>query len=90
MKEGITTNDEAIADLLGLLIGGMDTTASVLTQIFWRLKKHPEICQKLKEEISQNFPDMSSNPEDLVKLLTTEKLDDLDYLLCFIKECLRI
>ena len=88
-KEGVTDHKGAIEDLLGLLLAGTDTTAWSLTQILMRLKRHPEVYRKLKEEIHENMPDIGSNPEDFAQMLKMEHVDECEYLLLFIKECLR-
>ena len=73
-----------------MLVAGMDTTAKTLTQVFMRLKKHPETFTKLKAELDSNFPEKGSNPENLASIIKREKIDELEYLSNFIKECIRI
>ncbi|KXS09953.1 cytochrome P450 [Gonapodya prolifera JEL478] len=56
-----TTNDDGteltfkqLRDVvLNFIIAGRDTTAQTLSWVFWRLAKHPNVEEKLREEIQQ-------------------------------------
>ena len=67
----------------------MESTANALTHMIWRLKKHPEILKKLKDEVSFELPDVGNTYEDFENLVTMENLDELKYLNYFVKEILR-
>ena len=88
-KEGLISHEDCIQDFVGILGAGTDTTSKCLTQIFWRLKKHPDIFQKLEQEIDEKFPMITQDSKNLAGLLTIENIDELSYLPFFIKECLR-
>ena len=52
-----TGDRERIRDeLLGLLLAGRDTTASLLSSLFFCLAKRPEIWAKVKEEVASELP----------------------------------
>ena len=89
-KDGIANEVEALQDLLGLMVGGMDSTANALTIMLLRMKRNPESLKKLKDEIEEHLPTLGSDPKKFGELVTPEKIDELEYLNLFIKECLRI
>ena len=74
---------------MGLLLAGMDTTSQCLTHILLRLKRNPELLANLQKEIDEKLPDLTNSAQSFTSLLTTEKLDDLDQVQYFLKECLR-
>jgi cytochrome P450 len=48
-----TDNREELRDqILNVLLAGRDTTASLLSNMFFELARHPEIYAKLREEVS--------------------------------------
>lgn len=51
IKDGNMDHQKAMGDLMCLLMAGLDTSAKIMTQILYRLKKHPDIFKKLKDEI---------------------------------------
>jgi cytochrome P450 len=40
------------AQVLAIIMGGRDTTASSLTALFWNLARRPDVVAKLREELS--------------------------------------
>jgi cytochrome P450 len=47
-----TDDREVLRDqILSVLLAGRDTTASLLSNMFWELAHHPEIYEKLREEV---------------------------------------
>lgn len=68
---------------LNILLAGRDTTASLLLFIFYELAKHPEVTEKLREEIADHFGDDNSN-------ITFELLKKCLYLQSVINETLRL
>jgi len=47
-----TDDREVLRDqILSVLLAGRDTTASLLSNMFWELAHHPEIYDKLREEV---------------------------------------
>lgn len=68
------------SELLNILLAGRDTTASLLTNVWYMLSKRPDIWQKLQQEVS------TLNGE----LPTFEQLKDLKYLKALLNESLRL
>jgi len=69
-------------ELLNVLLAGRDTTASLLSNMWFQIAKDPTIFQKLREEVLSTFP----NGE----LPTYEKLRNMKYLKYCMNESLRI
>ncbi|CAF3403743.1 unnamed protein product [Rotaria sp. Silwood1] len=63
---------------------GHDTTAAAMNFTCFMIALHPEVQQKLHEEIDKVFGDDYDRP------CTMEDLNELDYLECVIKETLRL
>ncbi|KAF5003170.1 hypothetical protein FDECE_10238 [Fusarium decemcellulare] len=81
-------SDEALKDqLLTFLAAGHETTASALTWACYLLTKHPEIQQKLRDEINEVLPqDVENDPTiDLAGIL-----EPLPYLNGIMHETLRL
>jgi cytochrome P450 len=68
------------SELLNILLAGRDTTASLLTNLWWLLSKNPTAWAKLQTEISTL---QGSHP-------TFETLKDLKYLRALLNETLRL
>ena len=88
-KPGVTDHEGAVQDILGVMFLSMDSVSTIVTQIIYRLKKHPEITKKLQDELAYHIPDLGNDPKTFAKSLNVETLDQLEYLHYFIKECLR-
>lgn len=74
-----TDDREELRDqILSVLLAGRDTTASLLSNMFWELARHPEIYAKLRDEVSalgEREP-------------TYEELKEMKYLKYCLNECL--
>mmetsp|Transcript_16556 Transcript_16556/g.19834 ORF Transcript_16556/g.19834 Transcript_16556/m.19834 type:complete len:515 (-) Transcript_16556:611-2155(-) len=71
--------------IMSFFIAGRDTTACTLSFTFMILSKHPEIQNKLFQEISsQNLKADNSN------FITLDEVKEMKYLDGVIKECLRL
>lgn len=72
------TNDPKIIrdNLLNILLAGRDTTASLLSSVFYFLARNARVWSKLRREVTQEFGD-SQTPG---KEITLERLKDLAYL----------
>jgi cytochrome P450 len=68
------------SELLNILLAGRDTTASLLTNLWWLLSKHPSAWSKLQTEIATL---QNAHP-------TFEQLKDLKYLRALLNETLRL
>ncbi|CAI2358287.1 unnamed protein product [Caenorhabditis sp. 36 PRJEB53466] len=75
------TTEEIVSQLSVFLIAGFDTTALSLSFSTFLLATHPEIQQKVREEVDKECPD----PE-----ISFDQLTKLKYLDCVIKETLRL
>ena len=45
-----------LSDGVLALVAGSDTTASVLSNIFWSLVRHPSMYKRLQEEVDKYYP----------------------------------
>jgi cytochrome P450 len=68
------------SELLNILLAGRDTTASLLTNVWWLLSKHPAAWSALQTEIATLD---NAHP-------TFEQLKDLKYLRALLNETLRL
>lgn len=50
-REGRMTRDEVMGNADALLIAGYDTTSTTLAYIFWVLGKHPEVQERLRDDL---------------------------------------
>ncbi|PMD48008.1 cytochrome P450 [Hyaloscypha variabilis F] len=76
-----TDDREELRDqILNVLLAGRDTTASLLSNMFWELARHPEIYAKLREEVR-----FLGGREP-----TYEELKNMKYLKFCINESLRL
>ncbi|XP_039437021.1 probable cytochrome P450 4d14 [Culex pipiens pallens] len=78
------TNEEVREEVDTFMFAGHDTTASAITFILFSLAKHPDIQQKVYEEVRSVFGDSKDTPTTLTNL------NDLKYLELVIKESLRM
>uniref|UniRef100_T1GZH6 Cytochrome P450 n=1 Tax=Megaselia scalaris TaxID=36166 RepID=T1GZH6_MEGSC len=67
------------------LFAGHDTTSHTLGYFFYNVAKHPEVQEKIFEEVSNVFGGIPENNE-----LTTRKINELKYLEAVIKESMRL
>ena len=55
VSEGVLSEGDIVADSVGFLLAGYETTSSALTMISALLASHPDIQEKLAEEINNYF-----------------------------------
>jgi cytochrome P450 len=73
-----TTDRQRVLDeLMNVLLAGRDTTASLLSNLFFVLAQNPTIWEKLRREVS----DLGQRPP------TYEELRSLEYVQCCLNEC---
>lgn len=79
------TDDRAMirGGLLNLLLAGRDTTASLLSNLFFMLARRPDVYSKLAAEIRSTVPTASEPP-------SLEALKSMKYLRACINESLRL
>lgn len=70
---------------LNMLLAGRDTTASLLSWLFYMLARHPSACTRLREVILTEF-----GTYDQPQQITFEKLKSCQYLQHCINETLRL
>lgn len=76
-ETGETMSESQVRDeAITLLLAGHETTANALSWGFYLLSKHPEICEKVKEEANRVLGDKTPNLEDVQKLTYTRKVLD--------------
>ncbi|KGR04276.1 cytochrome P450 52A4 [Candida albicans L26] len=73
--------------LLNILVAGRDTTAGLLSFVFFELARNPEVYAKLKEEIYNKF---GSGEDARIDEITFESLKQCEYLKAVINESLRL
>ncbi len=73
-----TSDKQRVLDeLMNVLLAGRDTTASLLSNLFFVLAQNPAIWEKLRREVS----DLGQRPP------TYEELRGLEYVQCCLNEC---
>ncbi|KAI5954870.1 hypothetical protein KGF57_003895 [Candida theae] len=73
--------------LLNILVAGRDTTAGLLSFVFFELARNPQVLAKLREEIDSRF---GLGKEARVEEITFESLKNCEYLKAVLNECLRL
>jgi cytochrome P450 family 4 len=68
------------------VMGGHETTASLLSWVFYLLDQHKDVLQKVLEELTTV---LSLSQETDVKVPTLEELSKMEYLNMVLKETLR-
>ncbi|PYH87405.1 cytochrome P450 [Aspergillus ellipticus CBS 707.79] len=73
-------------NMLNILLAGRDTTASLLSSAFFYLARHPDVWQRLRQTIVDEFGDGEHPNGDI----THARMKDLRYLRYFLNEVLRL
>ena len=73
--------------LLNILLAGRDTTAGLLSFTFLELGRNPEVLEKLKKEIYENF---GQGENARLEEITFESLKKCEYLKWVLNEALRL
>lgn len=83
LTSGMFTDEELIDQMMTFLAAGHETTSTALQWSVYVLCKHPDVQNRLREEIRSNLPRISlDNPEPI----TAADLDSLPYLHAFCNE----
>jgi cytochrome P450 len=69
------------SELLNILLAGRDTTAALLTNVFFELPRHPDILDRLRREITEHIGDEAP---------TYQQLKDMKYLKAILNESQRL
>ncbi|KAF2726017.1 putative P450 monooxygenase [Polychaeton citri CBS 116435] len=70
------------SELLNILLAGRDTTASLLTNVWFQLARSPAVFAKLRAEVTQHLQDG--------EIPSFEQLKDMKYLRAVLNESLRL
>ncbi|XP_037521740.2 cytochrome P450 4c3 [Rhipicephalus sanguineus] len=84
VDEGTLSEIDVRDEMITMLIGGFDFTATGLAFALYLLGHHPDIQNKVRDEMDAAFGD------DLEKSLNTEAIKGLTYTECVLKEALRL
>ena len=72
-EEGAALTDDELRDeMMTLLVAGHETTALSLTWVFYRLLRHPEVCERVTAEVREVVGEGPLQPEHLRRLAYTE------------------
>ncbi|XP_076921559.1 cytochrome P450 704C1-like [Bidens hawaiensis] len=88
-----STNPKYLRDIiLNFIIAGKDTTSTAMTWFIYMLCKHPEIQDKVVEEIRKatNMGNDVPNIEELASSVSEEALEKMQYLHAALTETLRL
>jgi cytochrome P450 len=85
---GETIDPELLRSIvIAALVGGRDTSAQTMSWFVHVISQHPEVEQKVREEIFARIPALEKNPGYFP---TMEEVQDLPYLEACLKETLRL
>ncbi|EXF80611.1 cytochrome P450 [Colletotrichum fioriniae PJ7] len=82
-------DEEVREQVLGLLAAGRDTTASLMSWVWYCLVRNPRVFTKLRAEITSTFGPYSSST-DLSEAMTFASLKQCAYLQAILSETLRL
>ncbi|RCK66130.1 hypothetical protein Cantr_01832 [Candida viswanathii] len=83
-----TRDKQVLRDqLLNIMVAGRDTTAGLLSFVFFELARNPEVTNKLREEIEDKFG-LGENAS--VEDISFESLKSCEYLKAVLNETLRL
>lgn len=83
LESGGFTDEELVNQMMTFLVAGHETTATSMIWAVYELCKHPEIQQKIREEMRAKIPSLDSD-------ITAAQIDGLHYLQAFCNEVLRL
>ena len=91
-KDPSTMSDQYLRDIiLNFVIAGRDTTAGTLSWFFYMLCKHPDVQEKVAQEIRETINTKTKMPFGEFSLaLTEEALNNVQYLHASLSETLRL
>ncbi|OJT06234.1 Cytochrome P450 3A24 [Trametes pubescens] len=84
-EEDRLTDEEVVAQVSTLVLAAMDTTSNALARIFSLLSEHPDVQEKLREELVQARDDGTGKLRDL----NYDEVMELPYLDAVCRESLR-
>ncbi|XP_065220964.1 cytochrome P450 4C1-like isoform X2 [Planococcus citri] len=83
-NESRLTDSELMEEVNTFIFAGHDTTSTTVSWCLYALGFHPEIQEKILQELDEKIPDFGKCP------LKTSDMISLEYLECCVKEVLRL
>lgn len=90
LRERCTDVEEVREQVLGMLAAGRDTTASLMSWVFYCLVRNPRVFDKLRGIIIEHFGPYDANPDVATRGITFQKLKGCRYLQHVLNETLRL
>lgn len=90
LRSRCTDQAEVREQVLGLLAAGRDTTASLMSWVFYCLVRNPRVLAKLRAVVLKDFGAYRSDSEAVSREITFQKLKNCQYLQHVMKETLRL
>lgn len=90
LRERCADVGEVREQVLGMLAAGRDTTASLMSWVFYCLARDPRVFEKLRSIIIEHFGLYNPDPEAAVRDITFQKLKGCRYLQHVLNETLRL
>lgn len=75
-------------ETLNIIMAGRSTTAGLLSAVFYELSRHPDVWERLRAEIAENFG--RGDPADELNAITFESLKRCVFLRYVLNETLRL
>lgn len=90
LRERCTDVGEVREQVLGMLAAGRDTTASLMSWVFYCLVRNPQVFNKLRSIIIEHFGLYDPDPDVATRDITFQKLKGCRYLQHVLNETLRL
>ncbi|POS68716.1 cytochrome P450 [Diaporthe helianthi] len=90
LRERCADQAEFREQVLGLLAAGVDTTASLMSWVFYCLVRNPRVLVRLRIVVLEDFGEYTSDSEAVARNITFQKLKNCQYLQYVMKETLRL
>lgn len=83
LGSGGFTDEDLVNQMMTFLLAGHETTATAMAWAIYVLCKHPDIQQKLRDEVRSKLPSLDDD-------VTAAEIDNCHYLQAFCNEVLRV
>lgn len=90
LKENKITKSEFTGNAFVIVFAGFETTANALTFTLYLLAKHPQVQQKLRQQLADKLKKLTNNNENRHEEELVELATGCDYLEMVINESLRL
>ncbi|XP_071427228.1 cytochrome P450 3A29-like isoform X2 [Pithys albifrons albifrons] len=81
-QDGSLSDEEILAQALIFVFAGYETTSSTLSYIAYNLAVHPDVQQRLQDEVDTNLPNKATP--------TYSAITQMEYLDMVVNECIRL